>query len=473
MKTKPFILIAALCGIIGFVRAQDLDSIAPVVVKTVPESGAKDVSPGITEIKVTFSKEMADGSWSWATAWENSSPEIIGKPHYEADHKTCVIKVKLEPGTTYGWWLNSQKFHNFQDTKHHPSVPYLLTFATGTTTTHSSSSGSSSGRAPALQAGMINPVNGLPASGAAGSSHGIDAATGLPSGALNPATGLRSPVPSANPPVTAMAFKINQDELHAAKEIWSPTLAPDEKPDLQKIREEITSLMDQGQYEDALQHQLWYFNHALEFGEANPVRTSFGIMNWAELGRRYPKARQAMIEIRDAETREFTAGRGNAQLFLEIQSLNRELPDEDATVTLFKQISQQDKQLTHQCYYFAQDLLIKKGEYALLLESLGDPQSQINMLCRALESQRQIQQRVAAFRVDHPAPMMPTSYNPPPDMGKMATNNFVGQVRKLVEILVANDRVADAEKIRDQAVTSLDDERLRLAVADAVVKTKK
>ena len=130
MKTKPFILIAALCGIAGFVRAQDLDSMAPVVIKTVPEAGAKDVSPGITEINVTFSKEMTDGSWSWAGAWDNSAPDIIGKPHYEADHKTCVIKVKLEPGTTYGWWLNSQKFHGFQDAKNHPAVPYLLTFAT-------------------------------------------------------------------------------------------------------------------------------------------------------------------------------------------------------------------------------------------------------------------------------------------------------------------------------------------------------
>jgi len=134
MKTKTLIAIivaSALCGLTTqIVRAQDIDSFAPVVVKTVPEAGSKDVAPGEMEIKITFSKEMTDQSWSWSTAWKDFTPESIGKPHYEADHKTCVLKVKLEPGKTYGWWINSQKFHGFQDTQHHPAIPYLLTFRT-------------------------------------------------------------------------------------------------------------------------------------------------------------------------------------------------------------------------------------------------------------------------------------------------------------------------------------------------------
>lgn len=102
----------------------------PVVVKTVPEAGSKDIAPGEVEIKVTFSKEMTDGSWSWSTAWKDSSPKSIGKPAYDADHKTCVMKVKLEPNKTYGYWLNSQNFHNFKDSQGHAAVPYLLVFQT-------------------------------------------------------------------------------------------------------------------------------------------------------------------------------------------------------------------------------------------------------------------------------------------------------------------------------------------------------
>ena len=102
----------------------------PVVVETFPVSGARDVEPGEAEIRVRFSKEMADGSWSWSTAWENSTPEFIGQPHYEADGRTCVVKVKLEPGQTYAFWLNSENFQNFKDQAGQPAVPYLLIFQT-------------------------------------------------------------------------------------------------------------------------------------------------------------------------------------------------------------------------------------------------------------------------------------------------------------------------------------------------------
>lgn len=128
MKMKVMTMAIALAFIAA--RAQDIDSMPPVVIKTVPESGSKKVAPGEMEIKVTFSKEMKNGSWSWSTAWQDSSPQMVEKPRYEADGKTCVLKVKLEPNKAYGYWLNSQKFQNFKDKQGRPSVPYLLVFET-------------------------------------------------------------------------------------------------------------------------------------------------------------------------------------------------------------------------------------------------------------------------------------------------------------------------------------------------------
>ena len=124
-------LVAAVCQFGPLMsRAQDIDSVAPVVVKTVPEAGTKDVVPGEAEIKVTFSKEMTNGSWSWSSAWKDSTPEFVGKPSYDADKKTCTVKVKLEPNKSYGLWLNSQNFHGFKDSNGHVAVPYLLVFQT-------------------------------------------------------------------------------------------------------------------------------------------------------------------------------------------------------------------------------------------------------------------------------------------------------------------------------------------------------
>jgi hypothetical protein len=133
MKTNVlFAIIAAglLCPF-ATLRAQDIDSMPPVVVKTVPEAASKDVPPGEYEVKITFSKTMQDDSYSWVTAWTHSAPVVVESPRFEADHKTCVLKVRLDANTTYGWWLNTEKFQNFTDLQGHPSVPYLLVFKTG------------------------------------------------------------------------------------------------------------------------------------------------------------------------------------------------------------------------------------------------------------------------------------------------------------------------------------------------------
>jgi hypothetical protein len=111
-------------------RSISATMVPPVVVKTWPEAGSQKVLPGTTDIKVTFSRGMQDQSWSWCDAWENSTPESLEKPRYEADRMTCVLKVKLEPNKTYGFWLNSDQFKNFRGTNGLSAVPYLLTFQT-------------------------------------------------------------------------------------------------------------------------------------------------------------------------------------------------------------------------------------------------------------------------------------------------------------------------------------------------------
>ncbi len=127
------------------VKAQtiSLESAPPVVVKTVPAAGATDVHPALTEIKVTYSKGMRDGSWSWSTWGEENYPETTGQPKYLQDGRTCVLPVKLQANKFYAIWLNSDKFKNFTDTAGRPAVPYLLTFYTG----------SSSGQTSAQTAG--------------------------------------------------------------------------------------------------------------------------------------------------------------------------------------------------------------------------------------------------------------------------------------------------------------------------------
>ncbi len=133
MNRKIAVLAAGVACLFGSaVRADDvtLESVPPVVVKTVPEAGASNVDPKITEIKVTFSKDMADGTWSWATQSKESFPKVEGKPKYLSDKRTCVLPVKLEPGKTYAIWVNHENYTNFKDADGQSSLPYLLVFKT-------------------------------------------------------------------------------------------------------------------------------------------------------------------------------------------------------------------------------------------------------------------------------------------------------------------------------------------------------
>ena len=111
-----------------------LESAPPVVVRTVPMAGGAGVDPALTEIRVTYSKPMQDGSWSWSIWNEGNYPETIGKPRYLPDGCTCVLPVNLKPDKFYAIWLNNDKSKNFTDTNGKPAVPYLLTFRTGTST---------------------------------------------------------------------------------------------------------------------------------------------------------------------------------------------------------------------------------------------------------------------------------------------------------------------------------------------------
>jgi RNA polymerase sigma-70 factor (ECF subfamily) len=124
------IIVALTC--VSAINADDitLDSVPPVVAKTVPAAGADDVDPKMTEIKVTFSKDMTDDNWSWTTISKETFPKLTGKPKYLADKRTCVLPVKLEAGKTYAIWVNSEKFTNFKDGDGRSAVPYLLVFRT-------------------------------------------------------------------------------------------------------------------------------------------------------------------------------------------------------------------------------------------------------------------------------------------------------------------------------------------------------
>jgi predicted Ser/Thr protein kinase len=154
----------------------------------------------------------------------------------------------------------------------------------------------------------------------------------------------------ATPTATSPEISAHSETNAATPAGWSPILAPPQKLDVLQIFSDAKDLQHRGQYEDALQRHLWLHAHGLEHSpHSSAVRLSFWLSDWVELARRYPKAKQALLDIRDQKSRELAAGRGYWELFHDVESINTYLQDDAATLALFKQIEKADPPLAERC----------------------------------------------------------------------------------------------------------------------------
>ena len=129
MRSLIILSILALLSCPALAEKPSVKVMPPVVVKTVPQSGATAVDAKLKEIKVTFSKDMkTKNMWSFVQISKETFPKV-GKPKY-VDKRTIVLPVTLQPKKTYVMWINLGKNNSFRDVDNHSAVPYLLVFET-------------------------------------------------------------------------------------------------------------------------------------------------------------------------------------------------------------------------------------------------------------------------------------------------------------------------------------------------------
>lgn len=236
---------------------------------------------------------------------------------------------------------------------------------------------------------------------------------------------------------------------------------------------EVSGLVYDGRYEQALQRCLAFrkqFKGDKEF---------LGLLwTWVQLGKKYPKARAALVEIRNGDVRECLEGRGYWALFREVMAINRALQQEGKTYELFNSLREKDPGLAQQCYSLAEGMLVTKGEYQWCYDHMGEPQDRLASFRQDMDAELQQlafikhaeESRKQRGWTNAPGILSPGG---PARVKKSAEDRFVSQTRQLIEILVATNHQAEAEKIRDEAVTILDDARLKSAVTDAMNHVRK
>jgi len=101
----------------------------PHVVRMTPKNGTKDVDSATTELLIEFDRPMNTRGHS-LVGNPSDVPEIIGTPGYGEDGKTFRCKIKLAPGKSYRFSLNSINFSGFSSAEGMPLDPVAVTFTT-------------------------------------------------------------------------------------------------------------------------------------------------------------------------------------------------------------------------------------------------------------------------------------------------------------------------------------------------------
>ncbi len=222
------------------------------------------------------------------------------------------------------------------------------------------------------------------------------------------------------------------------------------KLDMQKYLQDTKALVRQEKYEEALDRCLWFHEHALEHDPAMyGVRLSFALNDWMELGKVYPPAKKAMIEIRDGTTKEVTESGGTVSQFHDAMALNRTLGEEAKTVELFENLDKKHPKKAQLAWHVAKDSVIEAKRIDLIrkyitdvVKEFGDIKAQYDLNVRFYDKP---QIGGAQFK----------AYN---------ENHFVTESLQLITIALALDKPAAAKEIQKLALAVIDDPRLRDAI---------
>ena len=220
---------------------------------------------------------------------------------------------------------------------------------------------------------------------------GIDPATGRPAtpgkpAASGPATGPRF-IPNSLAqidPLTGLPARAPR-----ANSAPSEPAAAGASSLLQRARE----LQDQGRFEATLQCYLTYYSQTRTSATNGPLASA--LPDWVELGQRYPKAKQALYEIRDNDIREFVEGRGRQDLFSELAEINAALGEKESSYALFLGIEQADPPLARECYLFLESALVERGEYELCARYLDNPLARFEIVRHSFEMSQAIARDLA------------------------------------------------------------------------------
>lgn len=215
--------------------------------------------------------------------------------------------------------------------------------------------------------------------------------------------------------------------ISVARSDWKPP----GKPDPTVILGEADADARARRYADALAKHLWFHDNALKYERGlYGVRLSFALASWAQLGKQYPPALQALKEVRDTTGRRLRESKGKRGDFHDFSSISEVLGEEEATADLFVWLDQNNTAMAKRSYGVAQNALIRAKYYQLCGKYI-DTKESLEMMLRL---HREHQRMVGDSRFGT-------------DFKEFAEKSFSHAASTLVALLVLNQRPGEADQV--------------------------
>jgi hypothetical protein len=133
----------------------------------------------------------------------------------------------------------------------------------------------------------------------------------------------------------------------------------------------IYTLISEKKYPEALAAHQQYFKDT-KGTSYSAVRLSFGLGSWAELGKLYPPAHMALVQLAADRKKIIYAGKADFNVLQEYTSINSYIERQDESIETFHYVERHFPEQVQNFYPLLEDTLIAKKQYAVIKKYAGD-----------------------------------------------------------------------------------------------------
>jgi len=217
--------------------------------------------------------------------------------------------------------------------------------------------------------------------------------------------------------------------------------------DMMKYSKDTKEMIRDGRYKTALKRCVWFHENALKYEpDMSGVRLSFALSDWKKLADHYPPALKSLKDIRDRDTKRVLQN-GDALLFADVSSINRELEEDSKSISLFVTLAKKYPSMVKKYWTSVDEPLFDAKRYDIIKTYIGNPMDQYSIFKNHLD-----------IAID--------GSEEDKSLNDFLKKDFAERCAKLIDYCLAVNEPAAAKEIRKKALKVIDDAYLAGAITD-------